>query len=613
MTVKTQPQDEDYKTVPGADIDAEAGRNSMFSKRQGLGMTWDKLNFTVKDELKVLDNVSGCVESGSVCAIMGPSGSGKSSLLNVLAGRSASGGDVKVQGTVRVGGDVVDPVEYRTKIAYVMQDDALMATTTPREALRFSAALRMTGVSAEEMEEAVTSMLNALGIQDCADTFIGNELIKGISGGQRKRTSVGIELITQPSLLFLDEPTSGLDSHTAYTLVKLLKKIASSNASILCTIHQPSSEVFFLFDSCIFLKKGRVLFQGPVSEMAATFSSMGYECPQNYNPADYVMFLSQTESTEDLEKHGIFDKATSGSPCKMVTNGSTKEETSDGYHVVQKAGFFTQLRWVFHREFTNTYRNIPALMGRFGVTIILNLIFGLIFSGAGDSNNADQDEISAHFGSLTMVMISAMFGSGQPTLLEFPAERPMFMREYSTGTYSVVTYSIAKLSMEVPILFVQCVVQFGIVYPMIQFQGDFIVLVMGAFGTGVASASLAVLLGCLVNDVKQATEMAPLLFVPQILFAGFFIRTSLIPVYMRWAQYLCALKYGLNLVLMNEFAASQDSCQGEEEAINCAKILDDNNIEKDDWWLYMLILAALFVGLRVIAMTVLSKKAVKFY
>jgi ABC-type multidrug transport system permease subunit len=364
------------------------------------------------------------------------------------------------------------------------------------------------------------------------------------------------------------------------------------------------------------LKKGQVLFQGPVSKLTAFFSSLGYECPQNYNPADFVMFLSQTESTEDLTKRGIFDRAATDSSRNLtIEPAETETETApEAFQVVIKSGYFTQLKWLFKREFTNTYRNKPALMGRFGVTIVLSLIFGLIFGGAGDSNNADQDEIGAHFGAMTMVMISAMFGSGQPTLLEFPSERPMFMREYSTGTYSVITYSIAKLTMEVPILFLQCIVQFTLVYNMIEFQGDFIILVLGAFGTGVASSSLAVLLGCVVGDVKQATELAPLLFVPQILFAGFFIRTNLIPVYLRWAQYLCSLKYGLNIVLMNEFSASQASCQeSEEAAFNCAKILNDNKIDKDDWWVYVMVLAALFVGLRAIAMSVLAKKAVKFY
>jgi len=605
-----------YKTVPIVEnqmspksLEKETSRNSMFHKREGLGMSWSDLKFVVKNEINVLKSVNGGVESGEVCAIMGPSGSGKSSLLNVLAGRSASGGDVKITGTVKVGGKVINPVQFRKQIAYVMQDDALMATATPREAIRFSAALRMDKLTPEEIEEAVDVTLKSLGIEECADTFIGNAMIKGISGGQRKRTSVGVELITQPSLLFLDEPTSGLDSHTAYNLVKLLRDIASSNATILCTIHQPSSEVFFLFDSCIFLKEGQILYQGAVKTLTQHFSKFGYECPQNYNPADFVMFITQSETSQEFEKRGIFSAV-----VKKDSSAASEEKQAGAYQVDIKSGVFRQMKWLVHREFLNTKRNIPAFVGRFGVTIILNIIFGLIFLGAGNKDNADQNHVNAHFGSLTMVFISSMFGSAQPTLLEFPFERPMFMREYSTGTYSVVTYSLAKLAMEIPILFLQALVQFVIVWNMVEFQGNFILLVLAAFGTGAASSSLAVFLGCLVADVKTATEASPLLFVPQILFAGFFIRTSLIPVWLRWAQYICSLKYGLNLAITVEFAASQDACsESDDAAANCAKIIHNNNIKPDDFWIYILCLFAIFAALRALAMFLLAKKAVKFY
>jgi hypothetical protein len=258
------------------------------------------------------------------------------------------------------------------------------------------------------------------------------------------------------------------------------------------------------------LKQGKVLFQGPVSTLADHFASMGYECPQNYNPADYVMFISQTESTEELTKRGMFESATKSLAIEDSQTASSSDTAAttppEAFQVVIKSTFFTQLKWLMNREFLNTIRNKPALIGRFGVTIVLNTIFGLIFFDVGNSDNSNQDEINSHFGALTMVMISAMFGSGQPTLLEFPSERPMFMREYSTGTYSVVTYSISKLTMEIPILFVQGVVQFAIVYNMMSLQGNFILLVLAAFGTGAASSSLAVLLGCLVTDVKQVRK-----------------------------------------------------------------------------------------------------------
>ena len=143
------------------------------------------------------------------------------------------------QGTIEVGGHAIDPVQFRKNIAYVMQEDALMATATPREALTFSALLRLPAeTTTETIEKIVNNLLEELGIMDCADTMIGNILIKGISGGQKKRTSVGVEMITDPSLLFLDEPTSGLDSFAAFNLVKLLKTVAADGAAILCTIHQ---------------------------------------------------------------------------------------------------------------------------------------------------------------------------------------------------------------------------------------------------------------------------------------------------------------------------------------------------------------------------------------
>jgi ABC-type multidrug transport system ATPase subunit len=539
--------------------------------------------------------------------------------LNVLAGRSASSGPVRITGHVKVDGQPIDPVKFRKNIAYVMQDDALMATCTPREVLRFSAVLRLDDRPMDDIDDLVNQTLKALGIEECADVYIGNALIKGISGGQRKRTSVGMELITSPSLVFLDEPTSGLDSYTAFQLIKLLRKIASSNATILCTIHQPSSEVFQLFDSAIFLVKGRVLYQGSVNKIVDFFGTRGYKCPDDYNTADFVLYVAQTETEETLEQDGFLTrtapspKAASG---EEVMNASGHEDNDyEGeaeMEVIVKAGFFKQVYWVFSREIVGTTRNIPALVGRFGITAILSILFGLIFLNAGDQNDANPTNFNAHYGAVTMLMINAMFGSAQPTLLEFPNERPVFMREYSTGTYSPVTYSLGKILVEIPTVFLQALLQMVIMYNLIGFQGDFIALVGASFATGITTSSSAALLGCLVTDPKQANEMAPLIMVPQILFAGFFIRTNQIPIWLRWSQYLCSLKYGINIFLINEFASYRQSCS-DGAAGNCENIKKINDVEPSQWWVYVIILFALFTAQRMMAMFVLTKRAVKFY
>lgn len=219
-------------------------------------ITWSNVCYAV-GEKDILNSCWGQVPHGNVCAILGPSGAGKSSLLNVLAGRVTSNHTYHISGTVKISGEPIVPSEFRKNIAYVMQDDALMATATPREALLFSASMRLPQSDSMEKLILLTDKLLAdLGLTECADVIIGNALIKGISGGQRKRTSVGVEVITDPLLLFLDEPTSGLDSHTASNLVILLKKIAMKDCVVLCTIHQPSSEVFSLFDSCIVMRQG---------------------------------------------------------------------------------------------------------------------------------------------------------------------------------------------------------------------------------------------------------------------------------------------------------------------------------------------------------------------
>lgn len=330
-----------------------------------------------------------------------------------------------------VGGRIINPVTYRKNIAYVMQDDSLMATATPREALHFSGRMRLPASFTQEAIAAkVDKLLEELGLTECSNVMIGGPLIKGISGGQRKRTSVGVELITDPGLLFLDEPTSGLDSFSAFSLVNLMERVAARNCTILLTIHQPSSETFFLFDSVIFMKEGRILYQGPPTNIVHHYAKFGYHCPSNYNPADFVMSLSQMESTEVLEEKKAF------MPVLPELEGAN-ESIRMGDSVVEftaERSFLTQMYALTERETVNVYRDTNALIGRFVISGILNLLFGIIFLRAGSRGNDNNDDFNTHFGAIAMVLISGMFASAQTVMLSFPYERPMFLREYSTGT-----------------------------------------------------------------------------------------------------------------------------------------------------------------------------------
>lgn len=205
-----------------------------------------------------------------------------------------------------------------------------------------------------------------------------------------------------------------------------------------------------------------------------------------------------------------------------------------------------------------------------------------------------------------------MFGASQPVLLSFPSERPLFLREHSTGTYLGTAYFISKAALELPMTLSTTLIQFILCYFLIGMQGNFGIIVAANFGLAAASCSVAVFLGCVVNDVKDATEMSTLLFVPQLLFSGFFINTALIPEFLRWAQYLCSLKYALDLVMLTEFNASNDSCQG-AAAENCRNVLSNNNIDPYMWWFYMIMLIILFLVFRMIGGMALVSKAKRFY
>lgn len=281
-------------------------RSLLLDEEQKMEIMWDQL--TIKVEAKkpscfkkiymkekqledkvILKDLKGVGRAGQLTAILGPSGSGKTTLLNFLSGRLVSD-NLRVSGKLSVNGLDIESVDVvGDKVAYVMQDDILFPTFTPREAFRFSADLRLSGQSRQEKEEKVEQVIKDLGLSKCADTYIGGEIIKGISGGERKRTSIGVELITNPSVIFLDEPTTGLDSETALNTMLVLRNMAREGRTIISTIHQPSSQIYGCFDQLLLLVQGQLIFQGPPSLAIEHFAHQGYPCPIQANPSDFFM------------------------------------------------------------------------------------------------------------------------------------------------------------------------------------------------------------------------------------------------------------------------------------------------------------------------------------
>jgi ABC-type multidrug transport system ATPase subunit len=597
----------------------------------------NKKNDDLKGNKKILDNVWGESPQGEITAIMGPSGAGKTSLLNILAGRARSNGNVFIDADVRLNNVQVDPTKsaVRSKIAFVAQDDAITATSTPREAIRFSAKLRLPRNTSEvQIESLVDGMISALGLSSCADTMVGNAMIKGISGGERKRTSVGIELVTKPAMVFLDEPTSGLDSFSALQLVDVLHKVARAGASVLFTIHQPASEIFNSFDHLILLNKGLVMYRGSVAAVPSYFSERNFPVPQNYNPADWIMSVAQQNSIADLTKSGFFDTEPSSiepptrvshlqaegkivNPLGISLHDDSSQDTTDIDKILikgdyQHVSFATQTRVLYKREFTNLKRDKGSLIARFGITIFLNLLFGLIFKGVGEASNDVMVNTQSHFGAFVMCLMSAMFGAGQPALFGILEDRPIFLREYATHHYSMGPYFAARFTIELILSFFQTLVAALITYWLIGLQSTFFMYVAVLYTLGLAASAVALWLGSIAGVPKIAQELLPILYVPQMLFAGFFVATSLIPVWLRWVQYVCFLTYAIRIGLLAEFESCANDVTNPLSAKNCQTILDSTSAKGDQKWLYWMILFILFAAFRLCALYVLRSKSKAF-
>ncbi|KAE8279446.1 ATP-binding cassette sub-family G member 2 [Larimichthys crocea] len=347
--------------------------NIHYKVKQGGGCLCRK-KVTTKD---ILIDLNGIMKPG-LNAIMGASGSGKSSFLDVLAARKDPAG---LSGEVLIDG-APQPPNFKCLSGYVVQDDVLMGTLTVRENFTFSAALRLpAAVSQQEKEQKVNKLIQELGLGQVADSRVGTQLFRGISGGERKRTSIGMELIIDPPVLFLDEPTTGLDASTANSVLLLLKRMANYGRTIILSIHQPRYSIYRLFDSLTLLVNGKQVYHGPAQRALEYFSDIGYTCEHHNNPADFFLDVINGQSAIPLSKMGSEDLEFTSIPrqaieeklieeyrnchdfketkteLERIVQGKQITTTPPSRTITYNTNFLTQFRWVLKRTFRNLLLN----------------------------------------------------------------------------------------------------------------------------------------------------------------------------------------------------------------------------------------------------------------
>ncbi|NWH75622.1 ABCG2 protein, partial [Piaya cayana] len=522
-------------------------------------------------EKKILQNVYGIMKPG-LNAILGPTGSGKSSLLDVLAARKDPAG---LSGEVLIDG-IPQPPNFKCISGYVVQDDVVMGTMTVRENLQFSAALRLpSSISLKEKEERVTQIIGELGLSKVADAKVGTELIRGVSGGERKRTNIGMELITEPPVLFLDEPTTGLDASTANAVLILLKKLSRRGRTIIFSIHQPRYSIFKLFDSLTLLALGKVLYHGPANQALEYFSSIGYECEPFNNPADFFLDIINGDSTavaaskeehrpvdtgkEDNVDSSVVDvlhqkyldsslyKSTKEALAKVeLGQGSKRRVSKQGHEITYANGFLTQLYWVSKRSLKNLIRNPQASVAQIAVTVILALVVGAIFFGV----KLDRSGIQNRVGSLFFVTTNQCFSSVSAIEL-FIRDKKLFVHQYTSGYYRVSAYFLALMIGDLlpmrtaPAIIFSCISYWMIGYQAVTGRFFFFMLSLVLVSYTATAMSLAISAG--MDVVAVANLLITICFVLMLIFSGLLVNLPSIMDWLNWLKYFSIPRYGLTV------------------------------------------------------------------
>jgi ABC-type multidrug transport system ATPase subunit len=341
-----------------------------------------------KSTRQILKPTSGLVSSGDVLAIMGPSGSGKTTLLDALAGRMKLS---CVSGSVTFDGKALTEEERRMHVSYVAQEDSLMGVFTVRETVRMAVRFyHGYGLSGDDLEALESKVLTTVGLTSAANTIVGDIFRKGLSGGQKRRLSLAVELVKEPKVLILDEPTSGLDSASAFGIMTSMTSLAKLGHTILCTIHQPSSDIWAVFDKFLLLSEGSTLYFGKAAEAVNYFGALGHPCPQHCNPADFFLGLVNTDfplHSADLSKlEKAFSKST-----HIATDSSTPSNgamlTSAGPKRTKACGPFADFCTLSRRNILNNLRNPGIFWVRFVMYAMLSLMIGLMYRGLGDDKS----------------------------------------------------------------------------------------------------------------------------------------------------------------------------------------------------------------------------------
>ncbi|WVO24277.1 uncharacterized protein IAS62_005641 [Cryptococcus decagattii] len=571
----------------------------------------------------ILQDVSCECQNGEVLAILGGSGSGKTTLLNAIANRISGlptiNGEVAYYSAERYEGlkrgTKLEKGQVKKRIGFVRQQDFLVECLTVRETLTYAAKLRLpTLLSDETITFIVEQTIDELGLRDAADTVVGGPLRKGISGGEKRRLSIGCVLVTLPSILILDEPTSGLDAFTSYLLLLMLSQLARRGRTVILSIHAPRSDAFEIFDRIALLSKGKIVYSGLRKDCLAWFYSLGHEIERGVNPLDFLIDISSVDNrtpeneeasiarvlslvqawntrspihwADNLEKASMRSSTSSisidrlssqgNNPAEVSSNGRGGDDTSQDTDArdEQRPGLWKQTKVLTARAHRNVYRNVPQLVGFAIQAVLLGVIIGITYYQLPETPTGIQS-----LKNLSFQLIPGVFYLQQVFwIYKFCTDLVIFDREREDRLYDVVPYVISDfISYLIPSI-LSPTIYVVLVYFISKLRTDnlaanLFISIASTILVQFATQGLALLSAALLRSFSAASMLGNSLNLFQIMSSGFILTN--VPVYVAWIRWISSYFYSFRIIATTQFKDRVFDCPAESDA-NLNQCLGNN-------------------------------------
>ncbi|KAI5636161.1 ABC transporter domain-containing protein [Phthorimaea operculella] len=578
--------------------------------------------------MDILAGYTATFSAGELTIIMGQSGAGKSSLMDILAGYTEH-----TSGTIYINGRPRNVNSFRKRSCYILQDDFVQDMLTIHESLTIAAELKLGNhISKQQKIKRVEELIKSLDLSKARDTRAG-----ALSGGQKKRLSIALELVTDPPVMFLDEPTSGLDSSISKSMVYLLHLLAQQGRTVVATMHQPSAALLAMVDRLYTVVSGRCAYMGSVPKLIPYLEmELKLTCPAFHNPVDFLIEVcadhanelvlhsqngkdtqwivnveNETDSDKTLHRRGSYLRGTTFEEVFLTTLPSPKEDQTNKILLKLKStystSFWKQFTTLTKRSLMCIWRSPELTLMIIGIHCIMALFIGILFYNVGEDAKFGRDSLNCLFFNLLFVMFTAFNG----VTVSFPQQIPVIRREHFNRWYMTGAYYCSTLVSSLPTL-TFCTLSYGILtYWLTGQPHDFTRFIIYCW-TLMLVAYVAQCMGLLngsMFDVKNGVVFGPLFIMPFVVFSGFFLLYADAPFFVRWMFHVSFLKHGFVLIAIGIFGMDRPKLECHEFICRYKypkQVLIEYDMVNENIWTAMIVLMFLSVIVNVATYVILK-------